>query len=288
MRQGQSVKTLDKERKIGAAESIGMTIVNGMARHHAWRRSKPYFHLDLNAGSGWNDIAGCPGSPFVFLELAQQKITHLPLYAWFCDINPDTVGKLERLLVRHGHLPQLGVSLICDDNRSVIQRFAEQIRRRERPEYALGSLLCDPNAWFHRNAKGEGVPVQEILEFAAEFPRIDIILNVNYRIYHCHRGAGIKMPNSAHARMLTPEQIRTALGREHWLVSRQHHGPGDSFWLAIGRNCKTGDYTKLGLHHWESEHGRMIMQIVEGFRQGELEVPRPVPLPLFHEHGAIA
>src|SRR5215472_10614535 len=104
MLQGQGGGTLDKERKIGSAEALGMTVANGLAKRATWRQTKPYFHLDLNAGSGWNEIAGCPGSPLVFLELAQQKLTALPIYAWFCDINPVAIDKLEKCLIQYGHL----------------------------------------------------------------------------------------------------------------------------------------------------------------------------------------
>lgn len=265
MLQGQGGGTLDKERKIGSAETIGMSIVNSLAKRQTWRRSRPYFHLDLNAGSGWNDIAGCPGSPVVFCELAQQLLTEVPLYAWFCDNKPELIGELERCLIQLGHLPQPGVALCCEDNQSVIARFAEQIRRRERPQYALGSLLCDPNAWFHRNKRtGEGVPVDEIIDFAAEFPRIDIILNVNYRVYAMQVGAGHTV--------LSPAEIRARLNRAYWLVSRQHLGGPNRFWLAIARNVATGDHRKLGLVRWDSPEGRCLMNIINGDRQGDLEV----------------
>lgn len=290
--QGQGAGTLDKERKIGSAVSIGMTVVNTLAKKHPWRQKLPYFHLDLNAGSGWNEIAGCPGSPVVFCELAQQLLTNVPLYAWFCDNKPDRIAILERWLTNYGHLPQNGISLCCEDNQSVIGRFAEQIRRRDRPAHALGSLLCDPNAWFHRNLKGEGVPVEEIVAFAHEFPKMDIILNANYRVYGMQRGAG-------HA-VLTPDQIRVLLKRRHWLVSRQHLTGKDRFWLAIGRNIETRDHRSLGLYHWDSPEGRHIMSIVSGdpwddlSEQQELYLPRPrkrrLPpsLPLLEQRGEVA
>jgi hypothetical protein len=271
MIQGQGGGTLDKERKIGSAETIGMTIANGLARRHAWRQAKPYFHLDLNAGSGWNEIAGCPGSPVVFCELAQRKLTAMPLYAWFCDINQASVEQMERWLVRYGHLPQPGISLFCEDNRSVISRFAEQICRRDRPEHALGSLLCDPNAWFYRAKNGNGVPVEEIIAFARLFPKIDIILNVNYRFYAMAAHA----TNGGFDALLSPDQIRSLLNRSHWLVSRQHFGGRDRFWLAIGRNVITGDHRRLGLVHWDSPEGRSIMNIVAGGRQGDLDLEAP-------------
>jgi hypothetical protein len=292
MLQGQGGGTLDKERRIGSAESIGMTIANGLANRSGWRQKLPYFHLDLNAGSGWNEIAGCPGSPVVFLELAQQQLTAMPLYAWFCDINGAAIDKLERWLLRYGHLPQPGISLLCEDNRTAIQRFAEQIRRRDRPEYALGSLLCDPNAWFYRAKDGNGVPVKEVIEFAHEFPKIDIIFNGNYRFYAQARGAQEKLGQSF-AGLLSPEQICARLNRRHWLVSRQVLGGPNRFWLAIGRNVPTGDHRKLGLVHRDSAEGRAIMSIVSGDRQGELEMVErscPVPaLPLFpHDAEAAA
>ena len=261
--QGQGGGTLDKERKIGSAESIGMTTVNRLAKKEAWRRSMPFFHLDLNSGTGWNHIADCPGSPLVFCELAQQKLTHVPLYAWFCDNKPERIEELEHCLINHGHLPQPGVSLWCDDNRFVIRRFADQVRRRDRPQYALGSILSDPNGWFHRNKRtGEGAPVEEIIAFCEEFPRMDVILNSNYRVYGMQRGAG--------QTVMSPNEIRTRLKRKHWLVGRQHLGGNNRFWLAIGRNFPTGDHKKLGLYHWDSDEGQQIMNIVNGDRQGDM------------------
>lgn len=297
MLQGQGGGTLDKERKIGSAESIGMTIANGLAKRQAWRQSVPYFHLDLNAGSGWNEIAECPGSPVVFCELAQQQITAMPLYAWFCDKNQAAIDKLERWLTHYGHLPQSGISLLCEDNRSAIVRFAEQVRRRDRPQYAIGSLLCDPNAWFYRAKDGAGVPVEEVIEFAAEFPKIDIILNINYRFYNMAQGVDRRRRlrgKQDSFSVLSPDEIRARLNRKHWLVSHQHFG-GDRFWLAIGRNVPTGDHRRLGLVHWDSPEGRQVMNTVAGGRQGELDTStsqrRPVPqlpLPSHDLFGAVA
>lgn len=288
--QGQGPGTLDKERKIGSAESLGMSIANGLAKRHVWRQRLPYFHLDLNAGSGWNDIAGCPGSPVVFMELARRVITAMPVFAWFCDINPAAIARLEQWLIYHGHLPCPGISLVCEDNRSVIARFAEQIRRRDRPEHALGSLLCDPNGWFYRNKKdGNGVPVDEVFAFAEEFPKVDIIFNINYRFYAQAGGARDKLGYDFD--VLSPEEICTRLQRQHWLFSRQHLGGTNRFWLGVGRNVLTGDHKRLGLVHADSPEGRQIFDIVSGGRQSSFQdaleesVParpkKPDPLPLF-------
>jgi hypothetical protein len=274
VKQGQGDGTLDKERKIGSAESIGMRMANFWAKKNAWRQTRPYFHLDLNAGSGWNEIAGCPGSPMVFCELAQRQLTAMPVYAWFCDYDAAAIAKLEHWLVHYGHLPQSGLSLLCEDNKSVIGRFAEQVRRRDRPQHALGSLLCDPNAWFYRAKNGGGgVPVDEVIQFAEEFLKIDIILNINYRWYSQAQGKDSKLRlvgKEEQFAALSPDEIRTKLKRRHWLVSRQTFGK-NRFWLAIGRNHPTGDHRKLGMYHWDSEEGLQIMNMVNGERQGNFQ-----------------
>ena len=53
IRQGQSIATVDKERRIAAAMSVSMRIANGAFGRKGYR----YWHFDANAGSGWNHDA---------------------------------------------------------------------------------------------------------------------------------------------------------------------------------------------------------------------------------------
>jgi hypothetical protein len=135
----------------------------------------------------------------------------------------------------------------------------------DNPRYAVGTLLIDPNSWFYRALDGEGVPVGQIIAFCREFPRVDVVLNLNARFRRMAKGRPALFPG-----VLGVLEIFEALGREHWLVKRTHAG-GCSFLLAVGRNVQTGDHKKLALHLLESQEGEHVMRLVEGERQGTLD-----------------
>lgn len=65
-RQGQSLATIDKERRIGAALSVGMRIASKAFGGKGYR----YWHLDANSGSGHNGTVNTDGSPLVFWQIA--------------------------------------------------------------------------------------------------------------------------------------------------------------------------------------------------------------------------
>jgi hypothetical protein len=66
-RQGQSVITLDKERGLASALSIGTRIANGVGKRDGGRF--PYWHFDANAGSGWNEEVGAMAAQSFFIVL---------------------------------------------------------------------------------------------------------------------------------------------------------------------------------------------------------------------------
>ena len=65
--QGQAAFTTE-------AKQIGLSYAwrQNLSAHARNARGKgyPYYHLDLNCGSGVNEIAGCAGSPLTFLSSA--------------------------------------------------------------------------------------------------------------------------------------------------------------------------------------------------------------------------
>jgi hypothetical protein len=181
---------------------------------------------------------------------------------FFCDHNPEYMRELQRRL---GAVRDKSV-LLQGDNQEAIEVFAECIRRAERPKYAIGSILIDPNGYFYRNQAGDGAPVDAVKWFSREFPRIDLILNLNIRTYQMQTAHG-------HA-VEAPREVLRSLNKAHWLVG-QTHTAGRRFLLAIGRNMPTGDHRALGLYRLESPQGQWIMNLAEGKRQHELpELPR--------------
>jgi hypothetical protein len=254
---GQSIAaTIDKERCLGSALTIGMKIANT----HFGDRGFTYWHFDANAGSGHNDLCDVPGSPIVFHRAADICLTGMARAAFFCDIDTAALKHLKSLL--DGWMSTS--CLLPADNQESLDLFAECIRRSgERTEKVIGSVIVDPNGYWYRNAKGEGPPTQALPRFAREFPRIDIILNLNVRTYQLQRAQGHQL--------MSPREVLARLHKKHWLVRRTTHG-GDRWLLAVGRNVETGDHRKIGFHKLESEAGSDVMLRSEGTRQNELPI----------------
>jgi hypothetical protein len=190
-----------------------------------------------------------PGSPLVFWHVAQACLTQMQPAAYFCD--RDLVA-IEQLRARFGHMPEAAGSILMPgDNEDGLMEFAAAIRRSERPHYAVGAVLIDPNGYFYRSAKGIGAPVKTLSWFVAEFPRIDIILNLNMRTFHLQRGAGHEVA--------PPCQVLGSLRKAHWLVARA--GGQSRHLLAVGRNMATGDHKALGLYDANSEIGRKLLDV---------------------------
>lgn len=253
-RQGQSLATIDKERRIGAALSIGMRIASRAFGGKGFR----FWHLDANSGSGWNDMVNVPGSPLVFWQVARTCLAGMEPAPFFCDIDLAAMQELRRRLADDRDK----LILLPGDNQEAIEVFAELIRRSERPRFAVGSLLIDPNGYFYRDRFGKGAPVEAAKWFSREFPRIDLILNLNTFTYQAQNGVG-------HA-VEPPREVLRSLGKAHWLVGRRQVGSGHRFLLAVGRNTPTADHRALGMYRLESPEGQFIMNQAEGKRQHDL------------------
>lgn len=246
-KQGQSVITIDKERRIAAALSVGMRIANARFGGKGYK----YFYFDANCGSGWNHQVGVPGSPLVFWHIAQECAHGLTPAAYFCD--RDVVA-VEQLQARLGGDPATAGSILLPcDNEDGLRQFADAIRRSgEVAKYAIGAVLVDPNGYFYRNANGIGAPVRALRWFVAEFPRIDIILNLNLRTYYLQRGQ--------HHEVMAPLEVLASLRKQYWLVSRGIGGQSRQL-LAVGRNMQTDDHKAMGFYFADSDAGRRILDV---------------------------
>jgi len=245
MGQGQSVSTIDKERRFAAAMSVSMRVANARFAGKGWR----FWHFDANAGCGWNHAANVPGSPLVFWHIAHECLLGMQPAPYFCDHDPIAVEQLRSRLA--GDPAAAGSILLPGDNEDGLRLFASRIRHAENPKFAVGAVMIDPNGYFYRSAKGIGAPVAGISAFAAEFPRIDLILNLNMRTFLLQRGAG-------HA-VEPPRAVLDGLRKKHWLVARA--GGQSRHLLAVGRNMPTGDHRAIGFHYADSQLGRKILDV---------------------------
>ena len=242
-RQGQSVSTIDKERRIAAALTVSMRIANAKFGGKGYR----FWHFDANCGSGYNHQVNVPGSPLVFWDVKRDSLTAMDPVAHFCDRDPIAIEQLRSRLAQH---PETAGSILLNrDNQDAISIFADNIRRSENPKYAIGAALFDPNGYYYRSASGSGVPIEALQWFPVEFPRIDIILNLNMRTFHMQRAQGHTV--------IPPADVLASLNRSHWLVSRA--GGQNRHLLAVGRNMPVRDHKALGFYDHRSEEGRQIL-----------------------------
>lgn len=240
--QGQSDATEYKQRGIGAACAVSLDIFR---RRFGATRFR-YWHFDLNAGTGYNDTAGCVGSPIAFIRQAASCGVG-NFQAHFCDIQAESCAALmargelvnePRAFVHHG------------DNREMVLAIPDIIRRySERPELAIGTVLADPN--------DSRVPLDQLEWLSANCPRLDLIINWNSTAPKRVNGAAAKglidpMPTLA--------ETISRCGKSAWLI-REPVGGTHNFTLLIGRNYRVGDHRVLGFHHLDSEKGQQIFEL---------------------------
>lgn len=247
--QGQGMFTAIKQAGLGAVFATSLDISMGGAA-----RAFPYWHIDLNAGCGWNEKADCEGSPLVFLRAAAERGRSVRTY--FCDVDPEKVrslrGNVESLCLPHD---DAHVSYVACDNAVALPAILKEIAGAERPKYAVGTCLCDPNGYPH------GFPVEAIRAFAAACPRIDLVLNLNVSLFSrvLKTRTGVRPPGFAH--WPTPEEILAGLGRAHWMVSSPPRGgKGERFVVAYGQSFDRGGRRFRHFYPLASQQGVEIIR----------------------------
>jgi hypothetical protein len=247
MTQGQSNSTLDKERQIAAMLDVNLRIVKAKCR------GQVYEHIDLNAGCGWNTDFGVPGSPMVFVQLAEEHLG-ANWRAVFYEIDE---GRAAELWGRLRGIPRCTVLPL--DNKEF------QDRAKHLPPASVGSVLVDPNGWLYRNAQGIGCPpLSELQAFFAAHRRMDFIANLNLRFYKQARGASRNHrhhPN--YDRMPSLAEIPALVNKRYGLISNRSHNGHSTFVRMILRNLPTNDYRAMGWHHLDSPMARQVYAYAE-------------------------
>lgn len=255
--QGQGRHTANKIAGIGALLTQNMSVVRRAIG------SSSYFHFDLNAGSGFNDIADCIGSPLAFRQSAMKAgMDHAYCFCCECDVDAAI------LLQRRTH----------DDSRTFVtigrnQDFVEEIPDIIRsygvePRAAFGSVLIDPND--HRR---DAIPYDGLRLLADRCPRIDTIFHFP-QLAMKRIMAGIAKgtcPESAAEDCLDVDDLPEVIGKRHlWIRQSPELG---NFAIVVGRNTdNVNDDKKTGLARWESDFGvwyreRCQMKVEEADRR---------------------
>jgi hypothetical protein len=245
--QGQSLNTLDKVRQFGAAILINLIIVRKKCPQDHYR------HIDLNAGSGWNDDFDCPGSPLVAVQLLEENLSRWD--ATFYEINPDRATKLWRRLrgIPHCTVEQF-------DNKVFLERSLKIIK-----PWDVGSVLVDPNGWLYRNkSTGIGCPVEEMIQFFRSHRRMDLIANLNLQFYKKARGAEKKLPSHpTYPYMHGPEELPLLFHKRYGLISKRSQNGHSTFVRLILRNIPTGDWRRFDWHQLDSAVAKEIYHYAE-------------------------
>jgi len=259
MSQGQGLSTRRKEERFRAvfALSLGVSKAVSFAK---------YWHIDLNAGSGWNEECDCPGSPVVFLEVAEEM--GRSFQAFFCDSNVDYLKELQgRVYGWIERFDEAGIEIMPGDNGEALATITQRIRDEDpRPELAIGTCVCDPNG------PKNGFPGKALEAFAADFPRIDLVLNVNVRVWRAAVGAREKAIKGFEDWMDLGDAI-SRFNKKLWMVSNPPRVQGDCFSIFYGTNANIKETSFQGFHSLRSREGQQILRAMNHVNVGQQHFP---------------
>lgn len=238
--QGQSdLVTESKQRGLSYAFSLNYMV----ARKHAdWM--PPYIHIDLHAGSGFNEKAGCVGSPVTFAQVFSKLADYR---AYFIDRDKSQT----ELLRARPEMQDPRNSVYCSDNAKALQRLLDVTARwsEKHCKWQLGSIFSDPN--------GASVPLAEIIEVAERLPRMDVMFHWNSIITKRLRGSSDKP--GIKPEQITLEMLPRLVHKQNWLI-RAPLGP-HQFAMLIGRNFRGEEWKAGGFYHLDSPEGQEIMRV---------------------------
>lgn len=262
MKQGQGFGTEWKEEGLGAIFNIGLDISKGYKV-----RQYPYWHLDLHSGCGWNEKMECIGSPLAFYTEALASGRRFRAY--FNDANAEACEDLRRRLALHPKpSPRSGFHVSDMDAALFLQHMANVIRREEAvPRFAIGSLLFDPNGW--NSSEDRLWPVLQ--QFAADYPRIDIILNINASLQARMRGC---RKDGQEPFMRRPDIINmpAALSRPFWIVRNKPRHAGEKFILLVGRSIEAGRGRYKEFFPLESPQATHVLTTLTRWEDGQTQL----------------
>jgi hypothetical protein len=264
--QGNGDATPRKERDFSDAieASLGLSYAGGVA---SW----PYWHIDLNAGSGWNERPQCEGSPLVFLHQAIRKKRRVNVC--FCDLDGSKLEKLKNavlpLCVQLA--PGSEVAWVVRDNALALADWGRKIAAVENPACAIGSVLADPNG------PRQGFPLEALAIFAAGFPRMDLIFSLNVTLFRSALGCRQRQ-RPGFADWPTVREMLRGLPRAHWLISNfQEHGvAGHRYAVLVGRTSAYGYKRYRNFYPIDLPEGRVIIDRLRRVADGQGEL---FPLP---------
>jgi three-Cys-motif partner protein len=264
--QGQSSYTRFKEERFAPifAQSLRISKTDRVKRF-------AFYHIDLNAGSGYNDDVRVAGSPVNFLGEAARCDRH-NFFAFFVDQDLTAIKQLIRRPEVEAYPEQ--IAIYPYDNSEILSVVSRFIARREpNPQKAIGSIVVDPNGYRL------GVPWDALKTFCEAHPRFDLIMNLNVRTLQLERGCvecGMKGFETVEHVLIS--EFPDWFTRPNWMIT-EVCSIGRWRWVQlVGRTMETrgADYPSIGFYDMRSERGRAIIAGIEGrdeTSRGPLELP---------------
>lgn len=264
MRQGQGRHTANKIAGFEAVFTQNMAVVKNAIG------SSQYFNFDLNAGSGFNEIAGCIGSPIAFRSAA-IKAGMPEAFCFCCELDVEAAKELQRRTEADDR-----TIVVIGRNQDFVEEIPEIIRQcGADPSSAFGSILIDPND--HRR---DAIPYDGLRRISEECPRLDVLFHFPQlamkRIF-----AGVAKgtcPESAAGDCFDVDDLPEVIGKRHlWIRQTPDLG---NFAIVVGRNTdNVSDDRKTGLARWDSERGlwyreRCKMKVEEADRRHQERVDK--------------
>jgi hypothetical protein len=246
---GQGAGTPGKEDGFRAVFDVSLAISKAKSVAY-W----PYWHIDLNAGSGWNDLVDCEGSPLVFLSAAIAARRPGPVRLFFCDHRPDAIRQLqercEPLLEQLRVVtPGSTITYHGGDNAD----FLAAVRRiivASGDRYPMGTFLSDANS------PTQGFPFGQMVAFATAFPRIDAVLNLNLGVLR----PGARAPQPGWRKHPTVVGMMNKIPRSIWWVRNPSRIGKHQFMALVGRNKDTGRRSFKDFYRADSPEGKLILE----------------------------
>ena len=212
-----------------------------------------YWHLHLNAGEGFNHVAGCEGSPITFIQEALKVGRRF--HAFFCDNDPALTEKLRGAVLATTPWPDGSSATIrTSDNAQLFAAVADAIREEEpNPAHAVGSCLCR-----------HGFPEKEMAAFAERFPKIDLIFHLNVSLFARVRGCKAS-PNPSRSKGFGEWELGELIGRfarPHWWLRNPppHSWGGERFITFLGRTMRPDRRRFTDFYPLGSRIGREILR----------------------------
>lgn len=127
--------------------------------------------IDLNAGSGFNDAVGCPGSPLIMLNEAVRLKASTDIHA--VEIRKGSARQLrERLAAALAGVDSQVTARVWHGNHSECSEEIVKLLGSRRGKWVRGVVYADPNGV-------SDFPGQALERFAQEFPRLDLLINIS-------------------------------------------------------------------------------------------------------------